>query len=84
MKTVNHQQVEYRTRSIITRVFFLPQFSLRFTFESGLYCREVNIYMIIFSSKFTTKNRISKYFLQGTYYLPILFFVATLGEKRIM
>ena len=55
-------------------VFFLPQFSLRFIFESGLYCREVSIYMILFSSKFTTKNRISKYYLPSTYYLPILFF----------
>ena len=55
-------------------VFFLPQFSLRFIFESGLYCREVSIYMILFSSKFATKNRIGKYILLTKYYLPIIFF----------
>ena len=47
-------------------VFFLPHFSLRFIFESGLYCREVSIYMILFSSKFATKNRKSKYYLVST------------------
>ena len=43
----------YRTRAIITRglYFFLPHFSLRFIFESGLYCREVSNYMNLFSSK---------------------------------
>ena len=39
-------------------VFFLPHFSLRFIFESGLYCREVSIYMNLFSSKVATKNQI--------------------------
>ena len=37
-------------------VFFLPHFSLRFIFESGLYCREVSNYMILFSSKVATKK----------------------------
>ena len=36
-------------------VFILPHFSLRFIFESGLYCREVSIYMNLFSSKVATK-----------------------------
>ena len=36
-------------------VFFLPQFSLRFIFESGLYCREVSNYMNLFSSKVAIK-----------------------------
>ena len=58
-------------------VFFLPQFSLRFIFESGLYCREVSIYMILFSSKFATKNRIAKVLLTK-YYLPILFLLTYL------
>ena len=41
-----HRSVKYRTRAIITRglYFFLPKFSLRFIFESGLYCREVSIF----------------------------------------
>ena len=43
-------------------VFILPHFSLRFIFESGLYCREVSIYMNLFSSKVTTKNKV-KYIL---------------------
>ena len=36
-------------------VFILPHFSLRFIFESGLYCREVSNYMNLFSSKVAIK-----------------------------
>ena len=44
-------------------VFILPHFSLRFIFESGLYCREVSIYMNLFYLELPKKEQVSTTYL---------------------
>ena len=69
----NHYIVSTVARHYNPRfVFILPHVSLRFIFERGLYCREVSIYMNLFSSKVATKIKYT-YSLINMRQLQILF-----------